>query len=52
MEEKVPKTSEELAEMELKDQTIERIFRKWLALKPEESESTSEKYDIREDYLL
>ena len=50
--EKVPKTPEELAEMELKDQIMERIISKWLKIKPEESESSSEKYDIKEDYLL
>jgi hypothetical protein len=38
--------------MELKDQTMELIFKKWLSLKPEEPESSSEKYDIKEDYVL
>ena len=50
--EKVSKTPEELSEMELRDQVIERIFQAYLQLKPEEPESSSEVFDIKEDYLL
>ena len=49
---KPEKTPEELAEIELRDQVIERIFREYLKLTPEESESSSNSFDIREDYIL
>ena len=38
--------------MEMRDQVLERIFKEYLKLKPEESESSSSQFDIKEDYLL